>query len=460
MKNSVLLAGSLALVLVGCDSIASKEKTDAEVAAALGEETKVTAEEWQMPSDPSEVEVDWLASFNDPILETLVDEAQANNKDLQAASANVQRARALAIQAGAALSPNVGLTTGGGGSGNMEGTSTSDYSVGLQVSWEIDVWGRLAAGERAAQESFEATQADFIYSQHSIAANTAKAYFAAIEVNRQAKVVQDTLDALEETTRIVKVKYENGIGSSQDVALSKSDLASARDQKIELEGSQRDASRSLELLLGRYPGAELEVKSTLPKPPKAPPAGLPSELLERRPDLIAAERRVAAAFNTQAQAKAAKLPSISLSSTIGGSSDSLSDLLSPQNLLWNAGANLLAPIVDGGRRDADIEIATAEQEQALALYGGAALNAFGEVERGLDQGVILSRREAELQTAFDEAKEAYRVAQLRYKEGETELLDVLTIQKRVFAAESSLVSVQRMRLEQNVNLNLALGGGW
>ncbi|MGK0190027.1 MAG: NodT family efflux transporter outer membrane factor (OMF) lipoprotein [Verrucomicrobiales bacterium] len=460
MKYLALLTGTLTLSFFGCDSIATKEKTDVEVAAALGAETTVTAEEWQMPSDPSEVEVDWLASFNDSTLEALVEEAQANNKDLQAAAANVQRARALAIQAGAALSPNVGLSAGGGGSGNLDNNSSGDLSVGLQVSWELDVWGRLAAGERAAKESFEATQADFIYSQHSIAANTAKAYFAAIEVNRQAKVVQDTLDALEETTRIVNVKFENGIGSSQDVALSKSDLASTRDQKIELKGSQRDASRSLELLLGRYPGAELEVKSTLPKPPKVPPAGLPSELLERRPDLIAAERRVAAAFNTQAQAKAAKLPAISLSSTIGGSSDSLSNILSPQNVLWQAGANLLAPIADGGKRDADIEIATAEQEQALALYGSAALNAFGEVERGLDQGVILSRREAQLQTAFDEATEAYRVAQLRYKEGETELLDALTIQKRVFAAESSLVSVQRMRLEQNVNLNLALGGGW
>lgn len=460
MRTSLLITGSLALFLVGCDSIATNEKTNTAVATVLGEETKFSAKEWQMPFDPSQVEVDWLASFNDSTLLALVEEAQSNNKDLQATAANVQRARALAIQAGAALSPNVGLSTGGGGSGDFDGNSSGDLSVGLQISWELDVWGRLAAGERAVTENFKATQADYIYSQHSIAANTAKAYFAAIEVNRQAEVIQDTLDALGETSRIVNVKFQNGIGSSQDVALSKSDLASARDQKIELEGSQRDASRSLELLLGRYPGAELEVKSSLPKPPKIPPVGLPSELLERRPDLIAAERRVASAFNAQAQAKAAKLPSIGLSSTIGGSSDSLSDLLSPQNLLWNAGANLLAPIADGGKRDADIEIATAEQEQALALYGSAALTAFGEVERGLDQGVLLSRREAQLQTALDEATQAFRIAQLLYKEGETELLDVLTIQKRVFSTESILVSVQRMRLEQNVNLNLALGGGW
>ncbi|MEM8867511.1 MAG: efflux transporter outer membrane subunit [Verrucomicrobiota bacterium] len=460
MKTFFPLTVLATIALVGCDSIASKEKTEAEVAAALGEEQKVAADNWQMPADPSDVEVDWLESFNDPTLVALVQEAQANNKDLQASSANVSRARALAIQAGAALSPTVGLSAGAGGSGNLDGGSSGDLSVGLDVSWELDVWGRLSAGERAATASFEATEADFVYSQHSIAANTAKAYFAAIEVNRQAKVVGDTLEALQETVRIVNVKFENGVGSSQDVSLAKSDLATARDQKIELEGSQRDASRALELLLGRYPAAEIDVKASLPTPPSPPPAGIPSELLERRPDIIAADRRVAAAFNTQAQAKAAKLPSLSLSGTVGGSSDSLSNILNPQNLLWQAGANLLAPVIDGGKRDADIEIATAEQEQALALYGQAALNAFSEVERGLDQGVILNRREAELQTAFEEASEAYRVAQLRYKEGETELLDVLTIQQRVFTAESSLVSVKRLRLEQNVNLNLALGGSW
>lgn len=458
MKPICIISGIALLTLAGCDSIASKDKTEKEVANALGQEQAIAANNWQMPADPSTIEVDWLSSFQDPVLEDLVEEAQANNSDLRAAEARVQQARALATKAGAALTPSLGLGAGAGGSGNFEGNSTGDLGVGLQVSWELDVWGRIRAGERAAESSFEAVQADFTYSQHSIAAATSKAYFAAIEANRQAQVIQDSVDALTETNRIVKVKFDNGIGTTQDVALANSDLASARERIIELEGVQRDASRALELLLGRYPAAELEVKASLPKPPKVPPAGLPSELLERRPDLVAAERRVASAFNSQAQAKAAKLPSIALTGTAGGASDSLSNLLSPQNLLWNAGANLLAPIVDGGARDADIEIATAEQELALAEYSKAALNAFGEVEQALDQGVVLERRKAELEIALNEAEKAYRIAKLRYEEGESELMDVLSIQQRVFSTDSNLVAVQRLLLDQRVNLNLALGG--
>lgn len=241
---------------------------------------------------------------------------------------------------------------------------------------------------------------------------------------------------------------------------ARSDLASARERLTALDGSQRDAVRSLEALLGRYPGADLEVHDLRPAVPPHPPAGLPSELLERRPDIVAAERRVAAAFNATNQAHAAQLPTIGLTGSVGGASESLSNLLGPANLAWSLGINLLAPIYDGGRRHEAVEIATADQEQALAAYGQVAINAFSELETNLDQGVFIQQRIVDLQEAAAEAENAFRIAKLRYEEGEEELLSVLTIQQRVIGAKSSLSSVERLLLEQRVNLNLALGGSW
>ena len=457
MMNVIRLSLSLALItglLMGCNSTPSHSEIDAEVPDAPAN--------WHTPSDAGDVRVDWIASFNDPALTKLVEESQTNNKDLAASAAGVMRAQAIARQAGAALTPIVGLSGGTSRAGSLEnGTpETSGLSVGLQVSWEADVWGRIRAGVRSAQAAAQAVEADYRYSQHSLAATTAHAYFTVIEANLQKGIARETVEILEETIRIVGIQHKNGLVSSQDVALMRSDLASARERLTATEGSYRDVVRALELILGRYPSAELATRRSLPGVPPQPPTGLPSELLERRPDIIAAERRVAAAFNTVTQAKAAQLPSLSLTGDIGGASGSLSNLLDPTNIAWRIGANLLAPVFDGGTRKEQVNIATAEQAQALAAYGQAALNAFGEIENSLDQGLVLAQREVDLKVAAREADNAYRVANLRYKEGETDLLDLLTIQQRGIQAKSNLVYVQRLLLDQRVYLHLALGGSW
>ena len=448
-------------LLSGCGAAPSREAIEADVDQAVASESQATPEQWGADSPRGAVEVGWIDSFDDPALTKLVEEAQANNRDLAGAAANVDRAWALARQAGAALSPEIGVSAGAGRTGSVNSSAAAtDLSLGLQISWEADVWGRVRAGQRGAVASAQASEADFRSAQHSLAAATAKAYFTAIEANLQANIARETLEILEETQRIVNVKYENGMASAQDVSLTRSDLASARERVTTLGGSFRDALRALETLLGRYPGAEIEVRESLPVAPPPPPAGVPSELLERRPDIMAAERRVAAAFNASAQARAARLPTVGLTGDLGGASGSLSDLLDPANIAWRAGASMLAPIFDGGRRREAVEIATAAQEQALAAYGQAALNAFGELERNLDQGVVLAQRTVDLQEAAREAANAFRIASLRYKEGEEDLLSVLTIQQRVIRAKSALSSVERLLLEQRVNLNLALGGSW
>ena len=457
-----LVFALLAGVLAGCGAAPTQEEVEQEVSQATEEQVPETPAQWVMAAESGTVQAGWIDSFNDPALTALVIEAQANNRDLAAAVANVDRANALARQAGAALKPEVSLTAGAARTGGIDSSrpTTSNQTLGAQMSWELDVWGRLKSGQRAAVAGAQAVEADLRSAQESLAAATAKAYFTAIEADIQADIARETVTILEETRRIVNVKFENGEASGQDIALARSDLASARERLTTIEGSNRDAVRALEALLGRYPGAELEVRNTLPAAPPPPPAGLPSELLERRPDLVAAERRVAAAFNATNQARAARLPTIGVTGNVGGASNSLSNLLSAENVAWTAGTSLLAPIFDGGRLREGVKIATAEQERALATFGQTAINAFSELETNLDQGVVVQQRIVDLEIAASEAGNAFRIAKVRYDEGEEDLLSVLTIQQRVISAKSSLSSARRLLLEQRVNLNLALGGSW
>jgi len=452
----------LVVALVGCGGALTQEQVEQDVSQAVKSQAPTMPEQWGTVAESGTVQASWIESFNDPALTALVIEAQKNNRDLLAAAANVGRAYSLARQAGAALKPEVSLAATGTRSGSVDSSvaGATNLGLGAQVSWEADVWGRLRSGERAAVASAQAVEADFRSAQQSLAAATAKAYFTAIEANIQVDIARETLEILRETNRIVNVKYNNGLATGQDVSLARSDLATARERLTEVEGSYRDAVRALEVLLGRYPGADLEVREALPDVPPPPPAGLPSELLERRPDIVAAERRVASAFNATEQARAARLPTLSLTGSLGGASGSLSDLLDPANVAWSVGANLLAPLYDGGRRREAVNIATAEQEQALAAFGQAAINAFTELETSLDQGVVLSQRLDELREAAAQAEKAFRIATLRYEEGEEDLLSVQTIQQRVINAKSTRSSVERLLLEQRVNLNLALGGSW
>ncbi|MEM9058225.1 MAG: efflux transporter outer membrane subunit, partial [Pseudomonadota bacterium] len=404
--------------------------------------------------------VGWIAALGDPMLEALVAEAQQNNRDLAAAAANVDRSRALARQAGASLSPQVSAGVGSDSGGLVDGSGSSSYSAGVQASWEVDLWGRLRSGREGAVRSLEAAEADYRFSQYSIAAAVANAYFLAVEADKQLRLTASIIDALAETDRLTQVRFDNGIGNAQDVALSRSNLASSRNDLIEIEGARRDALRALELLLGRYPSADVEVSDELPAVPPAPPLGVPSELLERRPDLVAAERRIAAAIKGVDEARAARLPSLSLTGTLGGASDELSDVLDTGNLAWTAASSLLTPLIDGGFLKSQVDIAEAGVESAVAAYAQAALNAFSDVEGALDQEAVLRRREAELAVARDQAREALRLARLRYDEGETDLIDVLNIQNRVLGTESDLITVQRSQLSERLSLNLALGGSW
>ena len=458
-RPAIAMGSMLAVVsmLGGCAGAGNLR--DSDITTAGQQSLPEIATTWEaVEASVGDVNVGWVDQFDDPVLAALVEEAQRNNRNLQAAAASVDQARALARQAGAAVTPAVNLSAAGQRGGAFDGNAATGLSLGLDVAWEADVWGRVSAGQDAAIASAQAAEADYRFAQQSIAAAVARSYLVAIEARLQKNISDSVVESLTELNRIVQLQQKNGLATQQDVSLARSDLASSQDAAIGAAAGERDALRALELLLGRYPGADLDVRDSLPAVPSLPGAGLPSELLERRPDLVAADRRIAAAFNSREAAHAARLPRIGLSGTLGGSSNELSNLLSPANLAWQLGASLVAPLIDGGLGEAQVEQATADQEAAIAAYAAAALTAFGEVETALDQAVVLRDREDALTEALSEAEEALRIAELRFNAGESDLLEVLQIRQRVDGAQSNLLSVERGRLSQFVDVNLALGG--
>jgi len=455
-KRNTLTAIGFTLFMTAC-AAPSQGPSQAEVVEKALPETTDIAAKWGRIVSEGTVKDGWLASFNDEKLELIVNEALKNNRGLAAASANLDIAAGMATQAGAQLMPAVSVG-GGGQSTSRGGNSTNTSGISLNVEWEVDVWGKLRAGASAAEESFRATEADFEFARQSLVAQTAKAWFLATEANLQKRLSEDSVKIYGKILEISQTRVEVGKAQQQDVFLAKADLASAEERQRQAMGAFDQSVRSLEVMLGRYPAAELEVpREFVPVPPSIP-VGVPSELLERRPDLISAERQVAEAFQRIQVAKAAKLPSISLTASGGSSSNELFDLIGASSGFFSIGANFLASLDVGGELQAQVEIETAQQEAALAAYGNTALRAFNEVESGLTSETLLQQRESLLASAVENNENALKVAETQYEFGQVDLLSVLQMQTRALNSQISLIRIKNARLAQRVDLHLALGG--
>lgn len=464
MNKTILLRLALATLsstlVAGCVNL--KQSTRPELGS-----TQVPAQ-WHSETSTNAVLDDWIASFGDDQLVKLVNEAMTNNPDLAATAARLDQAIASAGVAKANLWPQLSGGLSGQHTTLLERTdadkaagikaNSTTYGASLDLSWEVDVWGRLRYAKSSATETAKAWAADYIAARRSLAAQVAKAWFAAAEAQLQKQLSDNFVASYEETLRIVEAKFKAGAVSEQDVANAKADLASSRRLAEAGATTLKESVRSLEVLLGRYPAAELSVADDLQAVPPAIPAGLPSQLLERRADVSAAERRVAAAFNTTEEAKAARLPQISLTSSLGSTSTELKDLVDPKNMALNFAGNLFAPLFDAGLRKSQVELAQAQQREAMANYRSTALVAFQEVENLLVSETSLASQEEQLREAVKQYESARRIAETRYKAGSISLTDVLTIQRQELQAKSNLLTLRDQRLIQRVNLHLALGG--
>lgn len=430
-------------------------------------------EVWSAAPDDAvtaDVEDSWWTSFGDEDLEGLVEEALEKNNDLRAAAASVEAALAQVRIAGAARRPQasagfdaatrrqifVGLPIPG-----LEEPLKADseaFALGLAVSWEMDLWGRMRAGKKAAVEDAAAVRADYDAARLSIAAQTARAWFTLLEAQRQLELSEKTVESRRTTTEGVTIRFQRGVGSSLDVRLARASEANAQ-SVLELRQRQLDASRrALEILLGRYPAGELEAGAALPEVPPELPAVLPAELVTRRPDLRAAERRLEAAGWRVREARRSLYPRLSFSASAGTTSDTVTDLLDGDFSVWNLAGNLLHPLFSGGRLRAAVDFAEAESERVLAGYVQRVLVAFAEVETALAAEATLAAEEAALQTGANESAAAVELAQKRYLKGVGDYLNVLESQRQAFEAESRLLAVRAERLVNRLDLVVALGG--
>ncbi len=422
---------------------------------------------WKSGGIPGEVKNGWISNFGDPLLVQLVAESMEKNPDLLIASARLDQAQAEARKAGAALAPELDFNASGTKTDRLKPDNNplhqSDSTVlgaSLQLSWELDIWGRLREAHRGALEQFHASRADYDFARQSLAAQVAKAYFLSVQTRLQRDLNRKLTGNFQDILHIVQAQFDAGNVTRQDLANAKGDLATSRQSAQAAETAFNEANRSLETLLGRYPSNELETVKELQAVPPPIPAGLPSQILERRPDVISAEREVAAAFHFTKEAQAARLPRISLTPDIGVSGNALKSLIDPRQVVANFAANLFQPLFDAGLKKAEFDRAQGAQKEAVAQYTKVALNAFQEVENALDNEDSLAKQEAQFSEAANNYGEARKTAELRYKEGATDLASVLLAQRQELQALSSLISAKGGRLTQRVNLHLALGGNF
>jgi NodT family efflux transporter outer membrane factor (OMF) lipoprotein len=404
------------------------------------------------------VEAGWLDAFGDEQLKALVAEALARNPDLRAAAAQVEQAVAYVSIAGGSVYPAINLL---GRTSTGDGSGAEPLNAGiLSISWELDVWGRVRYGARAAEDQYAAAASDYAYAQQSIAALVVRGWVLACEASLQRQLAAESLVEAERLLSLAGDRQRVGIGSELEVRLARGNVETFRDVVRQLDLGKEQALRALELLVGRYPAAELQAATALPVIAADAPAGVPAELLERRPDVVAAERRVAAAFSRARQAEAARLPQITLT---GSGSYLDSDVLVLQerdNPLWGLGIGLVMPLYAGGALQAQVELRTAEQKEAVARYASVGLKAFGEVEGALAAERAAFERQSILASQVTEGERALELENIRYRVGKTDLRNVAQQQLAVYGARSSLLRVQAERVAQRVSLYLALGGGF
>ena len=459
-----LLAVAMSLLVAGCAVTREPErKPDLPVPAALPAVVGTTVD---LP-DP------WWALFGDPTLDALIREALANNADAAIAAARVAEARAIARIVRADQLPQLNLDAGAvrGMSSRLtqpdlpvDGATRNEFYARGVVSYELDLWGRYAHASEAARNRLLATEFDRDAFRLSLSGETARAYFALAAAIGQYQQARATLVNREESLRIEQLRFDGG--ESEEITFrrveAEVETARAAMHLFELEVERRQ--NVLGLLLGRAPRDLVEQK-LLPQPLGSStavallPAGMPADVLTRRPDIRAAEAQLAAAAGDVSSARAAMLPSISLTGALGSASLELDDLFTHPANVWSVAGGIMQPVFQGGQLRSNVERERAVLDQRRAEYSRTVQGAFREVLDGLQGQASLRSVETARAAQVGALRRATDLAELRYKEGEIAYLELLDVRRALFAAEIELIGAKREALSGTVDLALAVGGG-
>jgi multidrug efflux system outer membrane protein len=416
-----------------------------------------------IPTDASMwPEAGWWRAFDSGELDRLVADAQTQNLDLAIAATRILQAEAQVRSAGSALLPSVDLRGGASQSGQLEPSSNSQsFSLSLGASYEVDFWGRNSAGVAAAQASLRASEYDRETVALTVVSSVASTYFQLLSVRDRIAIAKRNLENAQGVLKITEARVNAGVAVPLELAQQRANVAGQEANIPSLEQQERETRSALALLLGR-PVQGFDVTATSMAGLKAPTVapGLPSELLARRPDVRRAEALLVAADANITAARAAFFPSISLSGSIGGASAAVSSLLNPSNIAYTIGASLLQTIFDGGQNQANLDTTVAQRQETLLNYRGAVIAAFSDVDVALGAVSSLEARERASQVQADQAQEAYRIAELRYRTGVEDFLSVLDAQRSLNSAQDQLAQARLARLQASVILFRVLGGGW
>lgn len=428
---------------------------------------------WGVAGESARVNADWWKSFGDERLSGLIDEALRHNADMARALARVAEARALARVIDADRYPQLGIEAGATRARQSAATGlippgipllrTTDR-VGLQAGYELDLWGRYANASAAGRADLAASQAEQASVQISVAAETARQYFALLALQAQLDTARRNVADQRGALRLQQLRADAGVISEFELRQLQAELAALEASLPTLVQQREQAETALALLLGRSPKEVFESALVFEAPKQVPatlvPAGLPSELLLRRPDLVRAQQRLAAADARIEVARSAAFPSLSLTGALGSESARLSDLFSGPAFVWQIGASVALGLFDGGRRSANTEAAQARRDQALADWQAALAQAFGEVRNALSaqagsQAALVAQRER-----LAAQQRVLELAELRFANGIASQLDVLDARRSLYAAQSAYLGAEQARRNAAVDLFRALGGGW
>lgn len=398
----------------------------------------------------------WLPLENRDLLLRLINEGIENNQQLQAQIARVEMAIQNSVIAGADANLQLSAFLRGGRQGSQN--TRDSFSWGLDFSWELDILGKLDDRTRAALFDAAMSIENWREARLTLIADISGQWFVLLENYQQLALIQKRAKNLKDNLQIIEEGYNMGLSPSLDLHLARADFSAIEARVVARKQEMRKQTRKMEYLLGRYPETELHAAGTLPREMAEIPAGIPANILNRRPDILGAGHTLAASNLRVAEAYKNRFPSLRLTGSYGSSSDALNQLVSGESVIWSLFAGLTAPLLDGGRLAALQERRSARASESAALYTDTVLSAFMEVENSLEAEQRLTEQQTLLEQAADDSSRAENLAFEQYQNGLVNYVTVLESERRAFDAQSTVLSIYNERVQNRIRLFLALGG--
>ena len=459
-KQFITISLTLSVFLLACQSQKAPKQEFKLAEAPLD---KLTWQNKVSEISQNTESINWLADFKDPLLNKLVEKALTQNFDLIASAERLKAFEARYRITKTNNKPDLSLSFDASRRRQKFNDKTeinSNYDLALVSTWELDLWGRLEDLNNQAKANYQATLADLETVRLSTAASIARTWFEILSLSEQVDLNKSSLKSFQKSQEIIEERYERGLITALDVHLGRANLADAERNLLITQKDHKEAIRQLKILLGEYPLDKIQKESKLPSLPKVSsvPLGLPSTLLERRPDLIAANKRLESTFYQNENVSKNRLPSISLTGRFGTNSDQISELFDADRLIGNLTGQLIQPLFASGRLKAEQKEQLALYRQEIADYSNSVLNAFLEVENTLAAESSLEKQEKVQSTATSESAAAEELALEQYSNGVEDIITLLTSQRNTLTSRIRLAELKKNRLQNRVNLYLALGG--